>query len=53
MTVTQGLDLMITFLKAFIVKFDNLFIVPGVSVLGFSVAITILCVVIGAILLRS
>ena len=40
------------FMPAFFVKFNSWMIADGVSVLGFSVAITILVIVIGAILLR-
>lgn len=40
------------FLPAFFVKFNSWMIAPGVSVLGFSIAVTILVIVIGAILLR-
>lgn len=43
-----------TFLKAFFIKLDGLMLGAGTatSLLGFSVGITILCIVIGAILLR-
>ena len=43
-----------TFLKAFFIKLDSFMFGSGTatSLLGFSVGITILCLVIGAILLR-
>lgn len=31
---------------------DGLYIVPGVSVLGFWIAVSIICIVVGAILFR-
>ena len=40
------------FMPAFFVKFDSWMITDGVSVLGFSVAVVVLVIVIGAILLR-
>lgn len=41
------------FLPYFFVKLDSMMIVDNVSIIGFSVAITVLIVVIGSILLRS
>lgn len=52
MTITEGLDFSIDFLKAFFIWFDTLMIVPGVSVLGFSVAVVVIGIVVGAIVLR-
>lgn len=42
-----------TFLPALFKQLNSLMIIPGVSLLGFCVAITILCIGIGAILLRA
>lgn len=52
MTITEGLDFTINFLKAFFIWFDTLMIAPGVSALGFSVAIVVIGIVVGAIVLR-
>lgn len=41
------------FVPFFFVKLDSFMIYEGVSLLGFSVAITVLIIVIGSILLRS
>lgn len=53
MTVEQGLDWIITsFFPALFAKLDSYYIAQGVSIFGFTVAITILIIVIGAIVLR-
>lgn len=54
MTISEGLDFVIgTLLPAFFRVFDSWMLTEGVSVLGFSVAVVILTIVIGAILLRA
>lgn len=51
--VVQYLDYLITDLmpKVFLLL-DSLMLAPGVSWLGLSIAVTLLCVVIGSILMR-
>ena len=41
-----------TFLPAFFIKFNTWEIAPGVSILGFCVAIVLICIVVGAVVLR-
>lgn len=41
-----------SFLPAFFIKFNSWMIAPGVSVLGFAVAVAIVCIVVGAVVLR-
>lgn len=51
--IVDVLDFLVDrFVPAFFVKFNTWMIAPGVSLLGFSVAVAILVIVIGAILLR-
>lgn len=51
--VTQYLQYLLgTFMPAFFRFWDSLLIAPGVSWLGFSIAVTLLCIVIGSILMR-
>ena len=51
--IVQILDFLVDrFLPAFFIKFNGWMIAPGVSVLGFSIAVTLLIIVIGAVLLR-
>ena len=51
--VAEYLDWLINFyLPEFFLLLNALDIVPGVSLLGFIIAVTILCVVVGAILMR-
>lgn len=53
MTIIEGLDWVVEkLLPYFFAKFDSWMIADGVSVLGFSVGITILVIVVGAIILR-
>lgn len=53
MSLIKGLDFVIVeFLPAFFCRIDSMMITEGVSVLGFSVGITILVIVVGAVLLR-
>lgn len=53
MTVVNCLDWVVEqLLPAFFSKFNSLMIAPSVSILGFSVGITVLVIVIGAIVLR-
>lgn len=53
MTIIEGLGFVVDqLLPAFFSAFDSWMITDDVSVLGFSVGITILCVLIGAIVLR-
>lgn len=53
MTVTEGLEWIIgSFFPALFAKLDSFYIVEGVSIFGFTVAIMILIIVIGAIVLR-
>lgn len=53
MTIVEGLDFVVDQLfPAFINAFNSWMIADDVSVLGFSVGVTILCIVIGAVLLR-
>lgn len=53
MTIVNGLDFVVTkLLPAFFARVDSLMIADGVSVLGFSVAVGIVVIVVGAIVLR-
>lgn len=53
MTILDGLDWVVgKLLPYFFVQLDSFMIVDNVSILGFSVAITVLVIVIGAIVLR-
>lgn len=53
MTIVEGLDWVVEqLLPAFFVKFNSWMIYPDVSILGFSVAVAIVCIVVGAIVLR-
>lgn len=53
MGIVQGLDWVIgQLLPAFFARFDSWMIADGVSVLGFSVAVGVLAIVVGAIVLR-
>lgn len=54
MSLIEVLDWSVeTLLPAFFAKLDSFLIVEDVSLLGFSVAITVLVIVIGAVLLRA
>lgn len=51
--VVQYLDYLVTDLMPKVFKLlDSFMVAPGVSWLGLSIAITLLCVVIGSILMR-
>lgn len=53
MTIVQGLDWVVEkLLPAFFIKFNSWLIAPNVSILGFSVAVVLICIVVGALLLR-
>lgn len=53
MTIVQGLNFLVDqLLPAFFVRFDSWMIADNVSVLGFSVAVTVLCVVVGSVIMR-
>lgn len=54
MTIVEGLDWVVDqLLPAFFIKFNSWMITPGVSILGFAVAVVIVCIVVGAIVLRA
>lgn len=53
MSIVQGLDFVILqLLPAFFSEFNSWMIADGVSVLGFSVAVGVVCIVVGAVVLR-
>lgn len=53
MSIVQGLDFVIgNLLPAFFSEFNSWMIVDGVSVLGFTVAVGVVVVVVGAVILR-
>lgn len=54
MTIVEGLDWVFdTLMPAFFYKFNNWMIAPDVSILGFSVAVVVVCIVVGAMVLRA
>lgn len=52
--VEEALDFVVyLFFPALLELLDGLIIIPGVSFIGFTVAVTVLCCVLGALLFRS
>ena len=52
--INEYLDFLINFfLREFFIYLDSIYIIPGVSLIGFCIAVSILTVLVGAVLLRA
>lgn len=53
MTIIEGLNWVVdTLVPALFAKLNSFFIAPDVSILAFTVAVVVICIVVGALVLR-
>ena len=51
--ITDALDTIVSIIGAFVSALGSLYVVPGVSLLGFLIAVNMVIILIGAIILRA